>query len=275
MLFSQPAGERGGAGAGCSVKEDPVSAIFDFSGRRALVTGASRGVGAAIAAALGRCGARVYVHYREQEAGAGKTCDEIEASGGSASKIRANLVHPEEIRAMFAEIRKDGALDFLVHSAALGTFKALLDLRTNQWDLSLSVNARSFLLCVQEATSGMASGGRIVAISSLGSGRVLPEYGAIGVSKAALEALTRSLAWELGPRGILVNAVAAGVIDSPTIRHHPHADEILARAAEQTPTGRLGTGEDVARVVLFLLSPLSAWVTGQTLVADGGMSLRV
>jgi enoyl-[acyl-carrier protein] reductase III len=200
---------------------------------------------------------------------------EIESTGGKASRIRANLVHPDEIRAMFAEIRKEGALDFLVHSAALGSFKPLLDLRANQWDISLSVNARSFLICSQEAVSGMAPGGRIVAISSLGGSRVLPAYGAIGVSKAALESLTRSLAWELGPRGILVNAIAAGVIDSPTIRLHPRADEILARSLEQTPIGRLGTVEDVARVVLFLCSPLSAWITGQTLVADGGISLRV
>jgi enoyl-[acyl-carrier protein] reductase III len=255
--------------------EDPDRKTFDFSGRRALVTGASRGVGAAIAVALGRCGARVYVHYREQDEGAGRTCGQIESAGGSASKIRANLVHPEEIRAMFGEIRKEGALDFLVHSAALGTFKPLLDLRTNQWDLSLSVNARSFLLCAQQAVDGMPAGGRIVAISSLGSGRVLPAYGAIGVSKAALESLTRSLAWELGSKGIRVNAIAAGVIDSPTIRLHPRADEIVSRALEQTPAGRLGTGEDIARVVLFLLSPLAEWITGQTLIADGGMSLRV
>ena len=255
--------------------ETPGGSPFDFSGRRALVTGASRGIGAAIALALAACGSRVYVNYREDEADAGRTCGEIESAGGKASRIRANLVHPDEIRAMFAEIRKEGALDFLVHSAALGSFKPLLDLRANQWDISLSVNARSFLLCSQEAVSGMAAGGRIVAISSLGSSRVLPAYGAIGVSKAALESLTRSLAWELGPREILVNAIAAGVIDSPTIRLHPRADEILSRSLAQTPIGRLGTAEDVARVVLFLCSPLSAWITGQTLVVDGGMSLRV
>src|SRR5262249_14165837 len=203
------------------------------------------------------CGARVYVHYREQEAGAAKTCGEIESAGGSVSKVRANLVHPDEIREMFGEIRKDGPLDFLVHSAALGTFKPLLDLRTNQFDLSVSVNARSFLVCAQHAVSGMPQGGRIVAISSLGSGRVMPAYGAIGVSKAALESLTRSLAWELGPKGIRVNAIAAGVIDSPTIRLHPRSEEIVSRALDQTPLGRLGTGEDVARIVLFLCSPLS------------------
>jgi enoyl-[acyl-carrier protein] reductase III len=248
---------------------------FDFSGKRALVTGGSRGIGAVIARALGACGAHVFVGYRQDEAGAQETAREIESAGASAGTIQANLVNPDEIREMFGRIFDGGGLDFLIHNAALGSFKPLLEIRANQWDLSLSVNARAYLLCAQEAAREMAAGGRIVGLSSLGSGRVMPEYGAIGVSKAALESVTRTLAVELGSRGLTVNAVAAGLIDSPTVRRHPLAEQLIERALEQTPAKRLGTPEDIAKVVLFLCSPLSNWINGQTLVADGGMSLRL
>jgi enoyl-[acyl-carrier protein] reductase III len=119
----------------------------------------------------------------------------------------------------------------------------------------------------------MPEGGRLVALSSLGSTRVVPEYGALGASKAALEAVVRALAVELGPRGILVNAVSAGLVPTASVRLHPRYEELAARARAASPLGRLGTAEEVAAAVLFLASPLAAWVTGQTLVVDGGASL--
>jgi enoyl-[acyl-carrier protein] reductase III len=177
---------------------------------------------------------------------------------------------------MFDSIRASGGLDVLVHNAALGSFKPTLEVRANQWDLSMSVNARALLLCVKEAAPLMdGRAGRIVSVSSLGSRRVLPEYGAIGASKAALESLTRYLAVELAPRGITVNAVSAGLIAGETLRVHPRYEALTARAREQTPAGRIATPEDIAHVVLFLCSPLSSWIIGQTIVVDGGMSLRV
>jgi enoyl-[acyl-carrier protein] reductase III len=246
---------------------------FDFSGTTALVTGGSRGIGAVVAAELARCGARVVVNYREDAAGAEATVRRIESEGGSASAQRANLVHPDEIRELFGRL---DALNFLVHNAAIGSFKPMLELRPNQWDLSLSVNARALLLCAQSALPLMeARGGAIVAMSSLGSMRVVPEYGAIGASKAAMESVVRSLAVELGPRGIRVNAVAGGVVDGPTIRKHPRADELLDRARTHSPRGRLVTAEELAAAVLFLCSPLSAGIAGQTIVVDGGSSLGV
>ena len=247
---------------------------FDFSGLTALVTGGSRGIGAAVSIGLARCGARVVINYREDAASAQATVRRIEAEGGAASAECANLVHPEEIRDLFGRI--GGPLDFLVHNAAIGSFKPLLDVRPNQWDLSLSVNARALLLCAQSALPLMEGrGGAIVGVSSLGSARVVPEYGAIGASKAAMEALVRSLAVELAPRGIRVNAVAGGVIDGPTIRRHPRAAELIDRAREHAPAGRLGTAEELAAAVLFLCSPLSSGIAGQTIVVDGGASLRV
>lgn len=247
-----------------------------FSGKRALVTGGSRGIGATISKMLATCGAHVFVNYREDDRSAQSTLHAIISSQGSATIIKANLLQPSEIRNLFEEISESGGLDFLVHCAAFGSFKPILEVHPNQWDLSLNINARALLLCVRQAVPLMdAAGGKLVSVSSLGSWRVLPCYGAIGVSKAALESLTRYLAVELAPRKICVNAVSAGLVDTDSIRSHPHYQQMVSRSREQTPMGRLATPEDVAKVVLFLCSPLSDWICGQTLVADGGLSLRL
>jgi enoyl-[acyl-carrier protein] reductase III len=249
---------------------------FDFSGRRALVTGASRGVGRVIARALARHGADVFINYQSDDAGAAQTAEEVRAVGASATLVKANLVRPDDIRQMFEVIAASGRLDILVHNAALGSFKPTLDVKPNQWDLSMSVNARALLLCSKEAVGLMEGGsGKIVSVSSLGSRRVLPDYGVIGVSKAALESLTRYLAIELGSRGINVNAVSAGLIDGESIRRHPQYDEIVAQACRWTPAGRLATAEEIAGIVVFLCSPLASWIVGQTIVADGGIGLRL
>jgi enoyl-[acyl-carrier protein] reductase III len=249
-----------------------TGALFDFSGRTALVTGGSRGIGRAISLAFARCRARVLVNFREDRTSAEETVAAIEREGGESAALQANLAHPDDVRALFASVRE---LDFLVHNAALGSFKPVLDLRANQWDLSMSVNARALLLCAQQAAAVLRPGGAIVSISSLGSGRVVPAYGAIGASKAALESLTRSLAVEMAPAGVRVNAVSGGVVDTASIRHHPGWEELGARAKAQTPSGRLGTPEEIASVVLFLCSPAASWIAGQTIVVDGGMSLRL
>ena len=244
---------------------------FDFSGKIALVTGGSRGIGRAISLGFARSGASVIVNYREDRASAEETLSAIERAGGTARAVRANLVHPEEIRELFAGVP---ALDFLVHNAALGSFKPVLELRANQWDLSVGINARALVLLAQRAAPLLRDRGAIVALSSLGSSRVVPAYGAIGASKAALESVVRSLAVEMGPR-VRVNAVSGGVVDTPSIRHHPGWEELSARAKSQTPAGRLGTPEEIADVVLFLCSPAAEWIVGQTVVADGGLSLRL
>jgi enoyl-[acyl-carrier protein] reductase III len=249
-------------------------APFDFSGKTALVTGGSRGIGSVLSRALARCGADVVVNYREDRQSAEETVGRIRSEGGKARAFPANLVNPEEIRSLFDSLPH--RLDFFIHSAALGSFKRLLDVRANQWELSLSVNARALLLCAQQALPRMREqGGAIVGISSLGSSRVIPEYGAIGVSKAAMESLVRGLAVEMAADRIRVNAVAAGVIDGETIRKHPQASELLERSRAWTPTGKLLTAEKLSDVVLFLLSPLAEGIIGQTIVVDGGMSLRL
>jgi len=242
--------------------------------RRVLVTGASRGIGRVIARAFAAGGAHVFVGYRAEDAAAAAACAECDAAGGSATALKGNLAHPEEIRRMLEEVARSGGLDVLVHNAALGSFKPAIEVKANQWDLSMSVNARALLLLAREALPLFPEdGGRIVSVSSLGATRFVPEYGAIGASKAALESLTRSLAVELGPRRVTVNAVSAGVVDSETIRKHPRAGELLASSRQRTPLGRLATAEDVASAVLFLASGAASFVTGQTLIVDGGASL--
>jgi enoyl-[acyl-carrier protein] reductase III len=246
---------------------------FDLRGQRALVTGGARGIGAAIARRLGACGAHVTINYLHNEAAARATQAGIQQAGGSADIAQANMIDPDAIAALTARLSSAG-LDILVHNAALGSFKPLHKVKANQWDLTMNVNARALLLLAQGSLAALeARRGRIVSISSLGSVRVLPSYGAIGVSKAALESTTRYLASELGPRGIRVNAVVGGLVETEASRLHPEYDELARRALERTPIGRLTTAKDIADAVLFLCSPLSEGIIGQTIVVDGGAGL--
>jgi enoyl-[acyl-carrier protein] reductase III len=247
---------------------------LDFSGQRALVTGGSRGIGAAVAARLASLGAQIVINYSRDDTAAAITRDAIVANGGSAELAKANVLSVDEIRGMFARIGESGPLDILVHAAALGSFKPTIDLKPSQWDLTMGVGARALLIAAQAAVPLMqARGGRIVSLSSLGGARVMPDYGAIGVSKAALESLTRYLACELAPAGIRVNAVAAGLVDGTSIAAHPAFERVREETLRKTPAGRLGCPADVADAVVFLCSPLSSWIVGQTLIVDGGMSL--
>jgi enoyl-[acyl-carrier protein] reductase III len=165
-----------------------------------------------------------------------------------------------------------GPLDVLVHNAATGVIRPALETEDKHWDWTLNANARALLALTRVAAPAMPSGASIVAISSLGSVRVLENYSLVGTSKAALEALVRYLAVELAPRGIRVNAVSAGVVDTGALDHFPNRDEMLASGAEN-PAGRLVTPDDVAGLVSFLCSPDAEMIRGQTVVVDGGWSL--
>jgi enoyl-[acyl-carrier protein] reductase III len=176
---------------------------------------------------------------------------------------------------MFDWIRaRHGRLDVLVHSAAMGRFQPLLRVRPAEWDVALRTNAEALLLLTREALALLPQpGGRIVALSSLGSQRYVPFYGALGPSKAALEAVVRYLAVELAPRGVRVNAVSAGMIESDGLQRLPQAEALRQAVLLRSPMARLGTPEELADVVVFLCSDRSNWICGQTLIADGGLSL--
>ena len=248
-------------------------AAGDFAGQRALVTGASRGIGAVLARRLAAAGAHVFINFARSEEAARGVAEAIERDGGAATLAPANLADPTALAKMMDPIAA-GGLDILVHNAAIGSFKPLHEVRANQWDLTMNVNARALLLCVQHAAAALAHArGRVVAISSLGGSRVVPAYGAIGVSKAAIEAVTRYLALELAPRGVRINAIAAGLVDSPSIRRHPAYEQMAAGLLARTPAGRLLRAEEIADTVMFLCGPDSNAIVGQTLVVDGGGSL--
>lgn len=246
-----------------------------LDGKIALVTGGSRGIGRAIVARFADSGADVVINYLRNEEAAQEVKELVESRGRKAHLIRANVGDPKAVRAMFAEIGEAfGRLDILVHNAALGSFIPVMNLKGYHWKITMDTNARALLVCSQQAAPLMEGRrGRIIAISSLGSHRVMPSYGAIGVSKAALESLVRYLAVELAPRNIHVNGVSGGAIDTDALLNHPLADTMKEEVVRRTPAGRMGTPDDLAKVVLFLCSPASDWIVGQTIIADGGLDL--
>jgi enoyl-[acyl-carrier protein] reductase III len=234
-----------------------------------LVTGGSRGIGRAIALHFARNGARrVAIGYLRNDRAAEETADDLRALGAEPLLVRGNVTS-ERVLGSVAEL---GPLDVLVHNAATGVIRAALETEDKHWDWTLNANARALLSLARVAAPSMASGSSIVAISSLGAQRVLENYVLVGTSKAALESLVRYLAVELAPRGIRVNAVSGGVVETGALDHFPNKDAML-RAGRSNPVGRLVTPEDVAGAVAFLCGPDAEMVRGQTLVVDGGYSL--
>lgn len=245
-----------------------------LDGRVALVTGGTRGIGKAISLGLAQAGARLVMNFFQNRTAARNTLEEVTALGAEAHLVQADLKDEAQIQGMFQELDSlYGRLDLLVHNAASGVLRLMVDLTRKQWDWVIDTNARSLLLCAREAASRMTTGGRIIALSSLGSHRVIPQYGAIGVSKAAVEGMTRYLAVELAPKGITVNAVSAGAVETEIWSLVPDGQEILQKVRERTPTGRLLTPQEIAEIIIFLSSPQAAMIQGQVLVVDGGYSL--
>jgi enoyl-[acyl-carrier protein] reductase III len=245
-----------------------------MSAREVLVTGGGRGIGRAIALRFAQEGARVFVNFFVNRDAAERTAKEIAAAGGAAHLVQADVKEPAEIKKLFAEIRAvTDHLDVLVSNAASGVLKNVTELSAKHFDWVMSTNARPLMLCAQEAAKMMPKGGRVISLSSAGSGRVIPGYAAVGVSKAAAEAITRYLAVELAPRGITVNTVCAGAIDTDIWRMIPDGERLLNAARSRTPAGDLVSAEAVADIVYFLASPAAQPIQGQILVADGGYSL--
>ena len=171
------------------------------------------------------------------------------------------------------ELASHGPFDVLVHSAATGVIRPALETEDRHWDWTHAANARALLGLARAIAPTMPEGGSIVALSSLGSTRVLENYVLVGTSKAALESLVRYLAVELAPRGIRANAVSGGVVETGALEHFPNRDEMIGWGKERTPAGRLVVPEDIAGAVSFLCSPDAAMIRGQTIVVDGGFSL--
>lgn len=248
--------------------------MINLQGKVALVTGGSRGIGRAVAQRLAGRGAEVVINYVRHRTNASEVVIEIVNKGGRCQAIRANLADEDSLAAMFNEIRSQySRLDIIVSNAASGVLRPVMELKSRHWDWAVNINARALMLITQQAAAMMERGGRIIAVSSIGAVRAIPNYTVVGASKGALESLVRHLAVELGPRGITVNTISAGVVETDALKKFPNREEILASARARTPLGRLTKPEDVADLALFLCSDLAAMIHGQTLVVDGGYAI--
>ncbi len=249
--------------------------MFNLKGKVALITGSSRGIGKAIALLLADNGVHIVVNYVRHRAEAEKTAKLVEARGAKCLVVKANVANDDDVQNMFEKIKNEfGRVDILVSNAASGVLKPAMELNSRHWNWAMDINARALLTLAQQAVPLMKEGGRIMAVSSLGSVRAVENYTAVGASKAALESLVRHLAVEFGPKNILVNTISAGAVDTEALKKFPNRGEILDAAQERTPLGRLTTPEDVADVALFLCSDLASMIHGQTIVVDGGYSIR-
>jgi enoyl-[acyl-carrier protein] reductase III len=239
-------------------------------GGSVLVTGATRGIGKTIALRLASEGAaRVALGYMRNDAAAEAAAEEVRRSGAEPLLVRGNVASDKVI----AELASHGPYAVVVHNAATGVIKPALETEDRHWDWTLNANARALLSLARACAPDMESGSSIVAISSLGAQRVLENYVLVGTSKAALESVVRYLGVELAPRGIRVNAVSAGVVETEALDHFPNREEMLHSGKTRTPAGRLVEPDDLAGAVAFLCSPDAKMVCGQTLIVDGGYSL--
>jgi enoyl-[acyl-carrier protein] reductase III len=241
---------------------------MSLDGSSVLVTGGTRGIGLAIALRLVHDGAaRAVLGYMRNDAAAADAVAVVEKAGAEAVLVRGEVSKESVV----AELASHGPYRVVVHNAATGVIRPALETEDKHWDWTLNANARALLSLARVTAPSMSPGSSIIAISSLGSERVLDNYVLVGTSKAALESVVRYLAVELAP-AIRVNAVSGGVVDTGALDYFPNREEMLA-SVERTPAGRLVEAGDIAAAVSFLCSVDAEMVRGQTLIVDGGFSL--
>jgi len=244
-------------------------------GKRALVTGSSRGIGRAIALSLADFKVDVAINYLRNRSRAEETAHEIEARGVRALVLKGNVAKPDHVEDLFSLIGDSwGGLDVVVSNAASGVLKPARELTLHHFDWSMHINAAALLPITQQFFKMDSAGEKaLVAVSSLGALRAIPNYTAVGASKAALESMVRHLAAEFAPEGMRINAVSAGTVDTDALLHFPNREELLDSALERTPAGRLVHPQDVANVAIFLCTQYASMIHGQILIVDGGYSI--
>jgi enoyl-[acyl-carrier protein] reductase III len=254
--------------------------MIDLSGRVALVTGSSRGIGRACAIRLAQAGADVVINYVTSQAAAERVAEEIHALGVRVAVVKADVSEQDDVESMMEFVDEQfGRLDILVSNAATGGFRPLLAATPRNFEAAMKTNALALIQLVQasvrllERSAGRA---KVVAISSHGSHMAIPMYGVIGGTKAALESLARHFALELGnERRINVNVVKAGLVETDSTRRIPYSEQLFAGRKYRSMTGdRFLTPEDIADAVLFLASPLSDMIQGETITVDGGAAVH-
>jgi NAD(P)-dependent dehydrogenase (short-subunit alcohol dehydrogenase family) len=255
---------------------------MSLEGKHALVTGSSRGIGRGIAVKLAKVGAKVAVHYYQNEAAARDTLAKVRAHGSDGFIVQADVTQPDDIRHLFRTVQAEfGTLDILVHNARQELpvfFYPVMEITLDQWDAAFDSQSRSFLLSVREAANIMPDGGRVLAITYGTGSRTgsFQPWVAMGAAKAAMESLVRYYAVALAKRGITVNAISPSWIDDSVLKTLPEAVQDLLKnwhGAGWTPMGRIGTPTDVGNVAALLCSEDASWITGQVIYADGGASL--
>lgn len=238
----------------------------------AVVTGGSRGIGRAVSLQLAAAGASVAVNYAGNQAAADETVRAIEAGGGKAAAIRADVGNPAEIHRLFDDaIARFGRVDILVNNAGLALYRLVQDTTEEDFDRIFNVNVRGVFFALKEASTRLADGGRVINFSSTTTRVMLPTYGAYSASKAAVEQLTRVFAKEIGARRITVNCVLPGPVNTDLF-HEGKTPEIVARLAAMSAFNRIGEPADIARVVAFLAGDDAAWITGQNIGVNGGFA---
>ncbi len=244
-------------------------------GKRALVTGSSRGIGRAIALSLADFKVDVAINYLRNRTRAEETAHEIEARGVRALVLKGNVANPDHVERIFSSIAKEwGGLEIVVSNAASGVLRPARELTLHHFDWAMHINAAALLPITQQFMAHPPMGQKnLVAVSSLGAIRAIPNYTAVGASKAALESMVRHLAAEFAPEGLRINAVSAGTVDTDALLHFPNREELLESARMRTPAGRLVDPQDVANVVIYLCTEYASMIHGQTLVVDGGYSI--
>jgi len=244
-----------------------------LSGKVAVVTGASKGIGAAIAKELANDGAATIVNYASSPRQAEELVANIRSAGGKAKAVRADVSKPAEAGQLIgAAVSEFGRLDILVNNAGVYDFLPLPQITEAHFDRMFDLNVKGLLFATQAATRAMGEdGGSVVNIGSIASIEAPPGASVYSASKGAVDVITRSLAAELGPRHILVNAVVPGPVDTEGNRSMADADQINAAFLARTPLGRIGRPRDIATVVSFLVSPEAGWITGQIIQVAGGL----
>lgn len=247
-----------------------------LKGKVAVVTGASKGIGAAIAEKLGAEGAKVVVNYASDQKGAQGVVDKIKSAGGDAVAVKADVSKSHDIQKLFAETKaKFGALDVLVNNAGVYEFRPLEAIDEQHFRRQFDLNVLGLLLTTKEAVTHMnGNGGSVINVSSVVA-KTPPATGSVySATKGAVDVITRSLALELGPKKIRVNSLSPGLTETEGLRSSQGEDQTFRTyAISRTPLGRVGTVDDIAGAALFLASDDSAWVTGETLLAGGGIRL--
>ena len=238
----------------------------------AIITGASRGIGAEIAKTIAQVGASVVINYTNNRSAADLVVSEIKILGGNAISVRADVSDSVEVKALFdAAITHFGKIDILINNAGTAIFKAIQDTSDEELDRIFAINVKGTFYCLRESATLLSNGGRIINISSSVTRLILPTYGAYAATKGAVEQLTRVFAKEVGSRGITVNSISPGPTNTELFLEGK-SEETIQRLAAMSAFGRIGETEDIAKVVLFLASEGAAWVTGQNIGVNGGVA---